>query len=119
MTGYITKVSFWFSSEGASPADVIRRLLDMGFTPVRGAYDFIYHHESAEGMSDSDLSSAILEISDALHAALSGFKVFYTMSTHPADELADYVPLADIDAELEATRAELRAFEGDSFSDEE
>lgn len=105
MPGYVTRVTVWCSSEGASPAAVMKRLLDLGFTPVRGAYDFIYEHEGE--ISESDLGSAIIEISKALHKALAGFNVLYTLDTHPKEEDENYIPLEDIDAELKSTRKEI------------
>ena len=106
----MTRVQVWFYSEGASPSQVVRKLLELGFQPVKGAYDFVYMH-SDEDMSDRELGSAILEISDALHKTLSGFRVLYTLDTHEADEEADILPLEDIDAELEATRQEIENLE--------
>lgn len=106
MSMYVTRVTVWFSSEGASPAQVVKKLTELGFKPVRGAYDFIYEHE--DDMTETDLGSAILEISNALHKTLSGFKVLYTLDTHP---IGDYVPLRDIDAELADTRRELEEIE--------
>ncbi|MFW9919829.1 MAG: hypothetical protein ACFFED_09535 [Candidatus Thorarchaeota archaeon] len=108
---YVTRVSIWFNSEGASPAVVINKLLEMGFTLVMGAYDFVYHHESDSEMSDSDLTSSILEIANALHETLSGFKVIYALATHPADEIGDYVPLEVIDEELKQISEELEEIE--------
>ncbi len=110
MNKYMTRVQVWFYSEGASPSQVVRKLLELGFQPVKGAYDFVYVH-SDEDMSDADLGSAILEISDALHKTLTGFRVLYTLDTHLADEEADILPLEDIDAELEATRKEIESLE--------
>jgi hypothetical protein len=107
MTPFVTQVQVWFNSEGASPSEVIEKLTELGFTPVRGAYDFIYEHDSEE-IGEDDISTAILDIANAIHAALSGFKVFYTLDTH---EGGDYIPLEDIDAELEATRKELQEIE--------
>ncbi len=106
----MTHVQVWFYSEGASPSEVVRKLLELGFQPVKGAYDFVYTH-SDEDMSDADLGSAILEISDALHKTLSGFRVLYTLDTHVADDETDILPLEDIDAELEATRKEIETLE--------
>jgi hypothetical protein len=108
---FITKVSIWFNSEGAAPSEVIHKLLELGFTPVRGAYDFVYsHHEDVQ----DDITKAILETSDALHKTLSGFNVMYTLDTHRADDEDQYIPLDDIDAELEATRQELEELEDET-----
>ena len=114
---YITKVSVWFNSEGASPAVVITKLLDMGFTLVRGAYDFIYEHETNGEMSDADLVNSIIEISSALHETLAGFHVLYSLSTYPQEEGEDFVPLEDIDKELETTRREIEELESEVDDD--
>jgi hypothetical protein len=110
MSGYITRVQLWFNSEGASPPEIMQKLTELGFTPVRGVYDFIYEH-SPDDVTDSNLSDAIIEIANALHKALAGFKVLYTLDTNHLDEIDDYMPLKQIDAELEATRKELQTME--------
>lgn len=112
MSKYVTRVQVWFYSEGASPSQVVRKLLELGFQPVKGAYDFVYTH-AEENMPESHLGTAILEISDALHKTLSGFRVLYTLDTHLTDKEADILPLEDIDAELEATRKEIETMEED------
>ena len=84
-----TYLIVWFNSEGASPSIVINKMLELGFIPVRGAYDFVYEHKQ-EDMSESDLSESILEIADALHKALVGFHVLYTLDTHSKDE-SEYI----------------------------
>ena len=106
MSRYETRVQVWFYSEGASPSVIVKKLLALGFKPVKGAHDFVYNH-SDEDMSDADLGSAILEIADALHKALNGFKVLYNLDTRDSDEDTDTLPLDDIDAELAETRKEL------------
>ena len=111
MSRYITRVSVWFYSEGASPSQVINKLLELGFKPVRGAYDFVYEHDD-EDMTEANLSSAIVEISNALHKTLSGFKVLFNLDTH-LSEGDDYAPLEDIDAELEETRKEIEQIENE------
>jgi hypothetical protein len=110
MSGYITRVRLWFNSEGASPSEIMNRLTELGFTPIRGFYDFVYEH-SPDDVTDSNLSEAIIEIANALHKALDGFKVLYTLDTAHRDEIEDYMPLDVIDAELEATRKELQTIE--------
>jgi len=106
MSRYETRVQVWFYSEGASPSIIVKKLLALGFKPIKGAYDFVYTH-SEEEMTDADLGTAILEISDALHKALNSFKVLYNLDTQLTDEESDILPLADIDAELAETRREL------------
>lgn len=106
MPKYETNVQIWFYSEGASPSEVARKLLALSFKPIKGAYDFVYMH-TGEDMSEADLGTAILEISDALHKTLSGFKVLYTLDTHITEEEPDILPLDALDAELKQTRKEL------------
>jgi hypothetical protein len=112
MSEYITRVRLWFNSEGAKPSDIISRLTELGFTPIRGVYDFVYEH-SPDDVSESNLSDAIVEIANALHKALVGFKVLYTLDTGLKNEIDDYMPLEAIDAELEATRKELQTIENE------
>ncbi|TFH07215.1 MAG: hypothetical protein E4H14_08990 [Candidatus Thorarchaeota archaeon] len=106
MAKYETRVQVWFYSEGASPSEVVKKLMALGFQPVKGAYDFVYMHSEKE-MTDTNLGAAILEISDALHKTLSGFRVLYTLDTHISEEDADLLRLDVIDAELAQTRKEL------------
>ena len=109
MARYVTRVSVWFYSEGASPSQVISKLTALGFKPVRGAHDFVYEHDE-DDMTEADLGNSIIEISNALHKTLSGFKVLYNLDTH-LSEGDDYFPLEDLDAELEETRKEIEEFE--------
>jgi len=111
MSKYVTRVSVWFYSEGASPSQVMSKLTELGFKPIRGAYDFVYEH-SEDNLTEADLGSAIIEISNALHKTLSGFKVLYNLDTR-LSEGDDYIPLEDIDAELEETRKEIEQIENE------
>jgi hypothetical protein len=110
MKTYVTRLKVWFYSEGASPAQVISKLLELGFQPIRGAYDFAYEHDDPD-IDDENLGSAIIEISNAIHRTLTGFKVLYTLDTRESESLDEIIPLEDIDAELDATRKELEEFE--------
>ncbi|MHA1882174.1 MAG: hypothetical protein ACTSUO_03935 [Candidatus Thorarchaeota archaeon] len=111
---FVTRVSLYFSSEGASPSKVIEKLHELGFHAVRGSYDFAYEHESTSEMNESELSQAILEIANAVHDTLTGFNVLYALATHPKEEATESIPLEDIDAELEATRKELQEIESET-----
>ncbi len=110
MSKYITRVKVWFYSEGASPSVVMTKLLDLGFKPIRGAYDFVYEHGNND-IAEEDIGGAIIEIANALHHTLAGFKVLYTLDTHETSEIPDLIPLEDIDEELESTRRELAELE--------
>jgi len=37
-----TYLLIWFSSNGTRPSEVTRSLMSMGFTPVKGSYDYVY-----------------------------------------------------------------------------
>ena len=41
MSRYETRVKVWFYSEGASPSVIVKKLLALGFKPLRGAYDLV------------------------------------------------------------------------------
>ncbi|WP_440953415.1 hypothetical protein [Methanococcoides sp. FTZ1] len=47
-----TYLLIWFSSEGASPSEVNKRLLSMGFRPMQGAYDYVYDWDSSVDLDD-------------------------------------------------------------------
>lgn len=110
MSRYVTRVKVWFYSEGAYPSVIMKKLMDLGFKPIRGAYDFVYEHAD-DDIAEEDIGSAIIEIANALHETLTGFKVLYTLDTHETSEIPDIIPLEDIDEELESTRRELAELE--------
>jgi hypothetical protein len=66
-------VRFQFSSEGASPLEVIQVVADLGFQPVMGEYDFFYEVGGKYGTYRDMLRK--------LHEGLRGFKVLYTVTT--------------------------------------
>jgi hypothetical protein len=110
MSRYVTHVQVWFYSEGASPSQVVKKLMALGFKPVKGPYDFVYEHTD-EDLKETHLGTAIVEIADAIHKTLGGFKVLYRLETSESDEDEDYIPLEDIDAVLEETRKEIEDIE--------
>jgi hypothetical protein len=112
MSRYVTHVQVWFYSEGASPSQVVKKLLALGFKPVKGPYDFVYEHTDEE-LKETHIGTAIVEIADAIHKTLNGFKVLYRLETSESDEDEDYIPLEDIDALLEETRKEIEDIENE------
>jgi hypothetical protein len=110
MSRYVTHVQVWFYSEGARPSRVVQKLLELGFRPVKGAYDFAYAHTD-EALKKTPLGAAIVEIADAIHETLKGFKVLYRLDTHESEEGEDYIPLVDIDNVLAETRKEIEELE--------
>lgn len=66
-------VRFQFSSEGASPLDVLKVVSDLGFKPVMGEYDFFNELGGKEG--------TYREVLGKLHEQLRGLQVQYTVTT--------------------------------------
>ncbi len=66
------------AEEGKSPTDiddVITDLVDIGFDPIKGSYDYVYRWTSPVGVE------AILEVADRLHEALRGCGVYFKLKT--------------------------------------
>ncbi|WP_135609550.1 hypothetical protein [Methanococcoides sp. AM1] len=76
-----TYLLIWFSSNGASPSDVNRRLMSMGFKPIQGAYDYVY-----EWGNNVDLDE-ILSFGDKVHLSLHDTGTMFKIETiNGADE---------------------------------
>ncbi len=74
-TNMKTYLTIWFSSEGASPSEVVERLRAMGFKAMKGHYDHVYDWKKEVTLDD------IFQLSDALHETLKGLKVMYKLET--------------------------------------
>jgi len=73
-----TYMKLVFSSEGAKPSEVIRRLEDLGWKPVIGEHDFVLESGPGEGVGES-----FRRMLDKLQEALRGTDVRFTVySTH-------------------------------------
>jgi hypothetical protein len=70
-----TNLTIWFSSEGASPTEVVQRLQGMGFKPMKGEYDHVYDWKRDVNLEE------ILRIGNHVHEILKGLKVIYKMET--------------------------------------
>ena len=70
-----TYLTIWFNSEGASPSEVVKRLQDMGFRPVKGYHDHVYDWKKEITLDD------VLQLGNALHETLRGLNVTYKMET--------------------------------------
>jgi len=70
-----TYLTIWFSSEGASPSEVVERLRSLGFQPMKGYYDHVYDWKKEITLED------IFQLSEALHETLKGLKVMYKLET--------------------------------------
>ena len=65
-------LKIYFSSEGASPMEVIKIAEELGFTPYVGDYDFVLTFETPEEYA---------EITEKLHEMLMGTRTMYKVST--------------------------------------
>ncbi|HDD60426.1 MAG: hypothetical protein J7K08_06190 [Thermoplasmata archaeon] len=70
-----TYLVVWFSSEGAKPSEVTQRLLNMGFKPTKGQYDYVYEWSDKTDIED------ILKIGDKVQNTLKGMGVLYKLET--------------------------------------
>lgn len=70
-----TYLLVWFSSEGAHPSEINRRLTSLGFEPVQGSYDFVYNWNSNVSVE------RILEFGDKVYLSLQGTGVMFKLET--------------------------------------
>jgi hypothetical protein len=80
MTKYVTYMSVYHNSEGASPREVWDTLKDLGWKPVYGKYDFAYEWEDNWGKKSSNFDEYATYIAD-VHNKLRGLKVYYNLWT--------------------------------------
>ncbi|RLF35838.1 MAG: hypothetical protein DRN00_01925 [Thermoplasmata archaeon] len=71
-----TYLKIFFNSEGASPSEVRDQLMNMGFEPIKGNYDFVYDW-NRKNVDVSDL----VWFADKVHNALKGCKVLFSIET--------------------------------------
>jgi len=100
-----TYLTVWFNSEGAPPSIVIEKLMGLGFKPIKGAYDFVYEHKGDIVLDD------IVEIGNAIHMTLSGFKVLYKLETVTDDHDDEIFNLESDEIELVEDEQELDKLE--------
>jgi hypothetical protein len=70
-----TYLLVWFSSEGARPSEINRRLMSLGFEPMQGSYDFVYNWNSNVGVDK------VLEFGDKVYLSLQGTGVMFKLET--------------------------------------
>jgi hypothetical protein len=64
-----------FHSEGAKPSEVADRLIDFGFLPTQGNYDFVYDWKSEATMEQ------LLDLGDEVSRLLRGHRVLVEFET--------------------------------------
>ena len=70
-----TYLLMWFNSNGASPSDVNRRLMSLGFQPVQGPYDYVYDWGNNVDVDE------ILRFGDKVHLSLQDSGVLFKIET--------------------------------------
>jgi len=70
-----TYLIVWFHSEGQGPSVVNERLLNIGFRPTQGNYDYVYD------WGDRVDTMSILDLGDKIITVLRGSDVLYKMET--------------------------------------
>ncbi|MBI4362753.1 MAG: hypothetical protein HY558_06220 [Euryarchaeota archaeon] len=70
-----TYLILWFNSDGSKPNEVTKRLLGLGFRPVKGNYDYIYEWDKSATMDD------IIRFADKVQLTLKGMNVLFRLET--------------------------------------
>ena len=70
-----TYMVVWFNSEGSRPAEVTKRLLSLGFRPVKGSYDYVYEWDQSANVDD------LVRFADKVHLTLQGLDVLFRLET--------------------------------------
>ncbi len=66
------------AEEGKSPTDtdvVVTDLMDIGFEPIKGGYDYLYRWPSPVG------TEAVLEVADRVYEAFEGCGIYFKFKT--------------------------------------
>lgn len=78
-----TYITLMFSSEGATPSTIIKKLEGIGFSrieSVSGMKNIVYEWDRKATLKDT------LELADRVHKAMKGLNVTYTLNTVNEDE---------------------------------
>ncbi len=70
-----TYLTLWFSSDGASPTEVVGELKQIGFRPVSGNYDMEYEWDRKPSVDD------VLYLADMVRKRLEGKGVLFKLET--------------------------------------
>ncbi len=70
-----TYITLWFNSEGIPPSQVIKKLEDIGFRPVKGNYDMEYDWGRPVTVEE------VLDLGDRVQALLKDAAVLFKLET--------------------------------------
>ncbi len=71
-----------FNSDGAKPTEVTKRLLGLGFRPVKGNYDYVYEWGKNARTDD------VIRFGDKVQITLQGLGVMFRLETVGAEAAA-------------------------------
>lgn len=88
MVSMKTYLTTMFSTEGAKPSEVVKRLHMIGFKPISGNYDFVYEWDMDAHVEE------MFNFADKVQETLKGMKVTFKLETvnygqHQPDEEQD------------------------------
>ena len=72
MKSYLT---VWFNSNGATPVEVIDRLMSMGFQVQKGNFDFVYNWGKSPTTKDAT------NLANQVHQTLKGCDVLFKIES--------------------------------------
>ncbi|MEW5760695.1 MAG: hypothetical protein AB1779_08005 [Candidatus Thermoplasmatota archaeon] len=76
-----TYLSIAFLPNSSSPTDVNKKLIELGWIPVRGAFDYEYRWtKDTWGNKENDINE-LIEFISTVHKTLSSLGVSYTVKT--------------------------------------
>lgn len=70
-----TYLKVLFHAEGSKPSIVVAALGNLGFSPAKGAHDFIYEWPTNASVDE------VLAFADRIHQELSGSRCLFEMET--------------------------------------
>lgn len=70
-----TYLTVFFASDGAKPSQVTESLMNLGFKPTKGNYDYVYDWGDVKELKE------IIWFGDRVHAALAESRVLFKLET--------------------------------------
>lgn len=70
-----TYLTLWFNSDGASPTEVLEKLEEVGFDPLKGNYDMAYDWD------EQPETDEVLHLANEVRKKLKGDKVLFKLET--------------------------------------
>ena len=65
----------WFNSEGGKPSEINQRLMSLGFKPMHGSHDYVYHWDKTVDVDE------VLNFGDKVQMTLKDLNVMFKLET--------------------------------------